>query len=1046
MKTKILNANIYEYVKLSADVIKCGGVVAFGTETVYGLGANALNKKAVSGIFEVKGRPADNPLIVHVASVQDIYPLVCDVPDVFHVLAAKFMPGPLTLIMKKSSVIPDNVTAGLDTIAVRIPNNSAALSFLKACGSPIAAPSANPSGLPSPTRAVHVMNDIGGKISYILDCGDCVVGLESTVLDISGDVPRILRPGFVTYEELKSVIGDLEDFNSASSDSDVTGVSTAPKSPGVKYSHYSPKTPLVVVKGAPEKTAEYILKRLDNNTAAIMFDEFALNRKNVFTIGKSDDYTAQASALFNAIRRADALNKEKIYAQTPPDNGLGAAISNRLFKAAGGNVMDFGFEKNRKIKERAKDLVSKMTVEEKASQLRFDAPAIERFGIPAYNWWNEALHGVARAGTATVFPQAIGLAAIFDDEYLGEIADIIATEARAKYNEYKSQNDRDIYKGLTFWSPNINIFRDPRWGRGHETYGEDPYLTSRLGVAFIKGLQGDSEHMKTAACAKHYVVHSGPEGIRHEFDAIATKKDMAETYFPAFEAAVREAKVEAVMGAYNRTNGEPCCGSKTLMVDKLRGEWEFDGHFVSDCWAIRDFHLNHKVTKNVRESVALALKSGCDLNCGNSYIHLMKACEEGLITEENITIAAERLMATRIKLGMFDESCQYDSITYEQNDTAEHRDKSREAAAKSMVLLKNNGILPLDKNAIKTIAVIGPNADSHGALKGNYYGTPSKSVTFLEGIQEALEDSARVYYSEGCHLFMTKVEDLAQPGDRISEAVSIAKRSDVVVMCLGMDCTIEGEQNDTGNSQAGGDKADLNLPGIQQELLEAVVATGTPVILVLAVGSALAVGYAHEHCAAVIQAWYPGSMGGRALAELLLGSVSPSGKLPVTFYKSTDNLPEFTDYSMKNRTYRYFEEDALYPFGYGLTYSNVEVIVLDVPDYVRRGDGLTFSACITNKGDFDVEEVLQCYIKIFGTDLAVRNHSLCAFKRVALAAGEAVNVDLEIMPEAFMVVDNDGEKVFSGTGHKLFVGISQPDARSIELLGMKPVEIDITMV
>jgi len=705
--------------------------------------------------------------------------------------------------------------------------------------------------------------------------------------------------------------------------------------------------------------------------------------------------------------------------------------------------MDIYLDESRGVKERAKDLVSKMTLEEKASQLRYDAPAVERLGIPSYNWWNEALHGVARAGTATVFPQAIGLAAIFDDEYLYEIADIISTEARAKYNEYKKHNDRDIYKGLTFWSPNINIFRDPRWGRGHETYGEDPYLTSRLGVAFIRGLQGNGKCMKTAACAKHYVVHSGPEGLRHEFDAIASKKDMSETYFPAFEAAVKEGKVEAVMGAYNRTNGEPCCGSKTLIIENLRGKWGFDGHFVSDCWAIRDFHTHHHVTKNVRESVALALKSGCDLNCGNSYLHLMKACKEGLITEEDITIATERLMATRIKLGMFDKTCEYDSITYEQNDTAEHRAKSQEAAAKSMVLLKNDGILPLDKNKLKSIAVIGPNADSQIVLKGNYHGTPSKTITFLEGIQEELENSVRVFYSEGCHLFKDRVENLGQANDRISEAVSVAKLSDVVILCLGMDSTIEGEQGDTGNSQEGGDKADLNLPGIQQELLEAVVSAGKPVVLVLAVGSALAVGYAHEHCAAILQAWYPGSMGGRALTELLLGKKSPGGKLPVTFYKNTESLPDFTDYSMKNRTYRYLEDDALYPFGYGLTYSNVEVTVPEVPEKIKKGEGLTITACIENKGNFDVEEVLQCYIKVTGTDLAVRNHNLCAFKRVSLKKGEEKSVTMEIKPDAFTVVNEDGERIYSGTGFKLFIGISQPDARSVELLGVKPVEIDI---
>jgi beta-glucosidase len=577
------------------------------------------------------------------------------------------------------------------------------------------------------------------------------------------------------------------------------------------------------------------------------------------------------------------------------------------------------------VKERAKDLVSKMTLEEKASQLRFNAPAIDRLGVPAYNWWNEALHGVARAGTATVFPQAIALAAIFDDAYLEEIADVIATEARAKYNENVRSGDRDIYKGITMWSPNINIFRDPRWGRGHETYGEDPYLTTRLGVGFIKGLQGKGKHLKVAACAKHFAVHSGPEGLRHEFDAIVSQKDLYETYLPAFEAAVKEAGVEAVMGAYNRTLGEPCCGSKTLLRDILRGKWGFTGHVVSDCWAIMDFHTRHHVTKTAPESAALALKNGCDVNCGSVYLHLLSAVEEGLITEEDIAIAAERLMATRIKLGMFDETCEYNDIPYEANDSREHRNKSLEAARKAMVLLKNNGLLPLDKSSLSSVAVIGPNADSQLMLKGNYFGTPSESVTILEGIREAVGEDVRVYYSEGCHLFQDKVEPLAQKKDRLDEAVSVAKRADVAILCLGMDSNIEGEEGDAGNAAAAGDKADLNLPGLQQELLEKVIATGTPVILILGVGSALAIGYAQEHCAAILNAWYPGSLGGRAAADILFGKCSPGGKLPVTFYRDTAALPAFTDYAMKNRTYRYFEGETLYPFGYGLTYSTVTV-------------------------------------------------------------------------------------------------------------------------
>ena len=699
-------------------------------------------------------------------------------------------------------------------------------------------------------------------------------------------------------------------------------------------------------------------------------------------------------------------------------------------------------DKTLSVEERAEDIVSRMTLEEKASQLRYDAPAIERLGIPAYNWWNETLHGIARAGTATVFPQAIALAAIFDDEYLGEIANVFATEARAKYNAQVKFGDRDIYKGLTFWTPNINIFRDPRWGRGHETYGEDPYLTARLGVGFIKGLQGDGKVIKAAACAKHYAVHSGPESQRHEFDATATDKDLWETYLHAFEAAVTEGGVESVMGAYNRTNGEPCCGSKTLLSDILREKWGFKGHVVSDCWAIRDFHTTHKITKNVRESIAMALKNGCDLNCGNSYIHMMKAYEEGLVTEEEITTSAKRLFATRIRLGMFDDDCEFDSISYEANDCEEHSIKSLEAARKSMVLLKNDGVLPIDKSKLKAIGVIGPNADSRVMLEGNYSGTSSEYVTILNGVREAIGSGTRLYYSEGCHLYKDRVETLALEDDRLSEVQAICELSDVVVLCLGMDSTIEGEQGDTGNSDASGDKLNLDLPGRQQKLLETVVSMGKPVILILGVGSALAINYAQEHCAAILNVWYPGGQGGRATADILFGKYSPGGKLPVTFYKSTDDLPEFTDYSMKNRTYRYFTGEALYPFGYGLTYSTVELSDLKADNSGSVGKELTIAITLKNTGTYDVEEVVQCYIKNIDSDLAPANHSLCAFKRIALKSGESKTVELSISPASFEVVNDKGERVIDGKKFLIYAGVSQPDSRSIELKGLKPLSFE----
>lgn len=694
--------------------------------------------------------------------------------------------------------------------------------------------------------------------------------------------------------------------------------------------------------------------------------------------------------------------------------------------------------------ERAREIVGKMTLQEKAEQLTYNAAANERLNIPRYNWWNEGLHGVARAGTATVFPQAIGLAAIFDDEFLEKVADVISTEARAKYNEFSQNDDRDIYKGITLWSPNVNIFRDPRWGRGQETYGEDPYLTSKLGVAFVKGLQGDGKYLKTAACAKHFAVHSGPEGVRHEFNAVTNNKDLYETYLPAFEACIKEADVESVMGAYNRTNGEPCCGSKTLLVDILRGKWNFKGHVVSDCWAIVDFHMNHKVTSTATQSAALAIKNGCDLNCGNVYLQMMLAYKEGLVTEEDITIAAERLMSTRIRLGMFDNDCEYDEIPYEANDSKENNQLSLEAARKSMVLLRNNGILPLDKTKVKSIAVIGPNADSKIMLEGNYHGTASKYTTILEGIHDEVGEDVRVYYSEGCHLYKEKVGGLSLPNDRLSEAISIAKKADVAILCLGLDSTIEGEQGDTGNSEAAGDKSDLNLPGKQQELLESVIATGIPVIVVLGTGSALTFNNVDDRCSAILNAWYPGSHGGRAVADLLFGKYSPSGKLPITFYKGIENLPHFEDYSMNNRTYRYMNDESLYSFGYGLTYSNVELSNLKV-EKIDEEYNFNVKVHIKNIGSYDIEEVVQCYIKDLESKYAVKNHSLAQFKRVSLKIGETKTIKMSLNKKSFEVVDYEGNRVIDSKKFKLFVGISQPDTRSIELLKKAPMECEISL-
>ncbi|AEY64503.1 glycoside hydrolase family 3 C-terminal domain-containing protein [Clostridium sp. BNL1100] len=704
-------------------------------------------------------------------------------------------------------------------------------------------------------------------------------------------------------------------------------------------------------------------------------------------------------------------------------------------------------DKSLSFKERAADLVSRMTLEEKASQLRYDAQPVERLGIPRYNWWNEALHGVARAGVATVFPQAIGMAAIFDDEFLEKIADVIATEGRAKYNENAKKGDRDIYKGITFWSPNVNIFRDPRWGRGHETYGEDPYLTSRLGVAFVKGLQGDGKYLKTAACAKHFAVHSGPEDDRHHFDAVVSQKDLYETYLPAFEALVKEAKVESVMGAYNRTNGEPCNGSKTLLKDILRDGWGFDGHVVSDCWAIKDFHEGHGVTKTPTESVALALKSGCDLNCGNMYLLILLALKEGRITEEDIDRAAIRLMTTRMRLGMFDDDCEFDKIPYELNDSVEHNKLSLEAAKKSMVLLKNDGLLPLDSKKIKNIAVIGPNADSSLALRANYSGTPSQNITILDGIRKRVSEDTRVWYSVGSHLFMNREEDLAQPDDRLKEAVSVAERSDVVVLCLGLDASVEGEQNDQGTVilDAGGDKADLNLPESQRNLLNAVLATGKPTIVALLSGSALSIGDAADKAAAIVQCWYPGSRGGLAFAEMIFGDYSPAGRLPVTFYKSTEELPPFADYSMENRTYKFMKGEALYPFGFGLSYTNFEYSNIVCPQNVNNGENLSVSVDVQNAGSVDSDEVVQVYIKDMDASVRVPKYSLCGFKRIHLKSGEKKTVTFEIDSNAMTIVDEAGKRYIENGEFTLYVGGSQPDKTSEILSGKKPLEVSFNV-
>ncbi|MBQ8315981.1 MAG: glycoside hydrolase family 3 C-terminal domain-containing protein [Lachnospiraceae bacterium] len=694
------------------------------------------------------------------------------------------------------------------------------------------------------------------------------------------------------------------------------------------------------------------------------------------------------------------------------------------------------------FKERAKALVAEMTLEEKVFQTLHWAAAIERLDIKAYNWWNEALHGVARAGVATVFPQAIGLAAAFDEDMMEEVGDHVSTEGRAKFNMQQKYGDTDIYKGLTFWAPNVNIFRDPRWGRGHETYGEDPYLTSRLGVRFIEGMQGkDEKYLKVAACAKHFAVHSGPEDVRHSFNAEVSKQDLYETYLPAFKACVTEAKVETVMGAYNRTNGEACCGSKTLLQDILRDEWGFDGHVTSDCWAIKDFHEGHGLTTSPVESVALAMNNGCDLNCGHIYVNLLEAVKQGLVTEETLTRAVERLYVSKMRLGIFDdpEHVPYNTIDYSVVDSKEQKEFNLAVAKKTLCLLKNEGaVLPLDKSKLKTVGVIGPNANNRKALIGNYEGTASEYITVLEGIQEYLGDDVRVRYSDGCHLFKNKISGLGRENDRIAEVRAVCDESDVVIAVMGLDSGLEGEEGDQGNECASGDKPNLELPGLQNAVLQTIYESGKPVVLVLLSGSALAFPWAEEHIPAIVQAWYPGAQGGRAVVQMLFGEYAPEGKLPVTFYRSSEELPAFTDYAMKGRTYRYMENEALYPFGYGLSYTDFALKNVSVSgDEIAKGGSITVKATLANVGDYDGAETVQVYVKAKNVKNAPW-FQLKGLKKVRVAKGAEETVELTLKDEAFALYDEDAAFVLNEGAYEVFVGTSQPDNRSIALTGKKP--------
>ena len=707
--------------------------------------------------------------------------------------------------------------------------------------------------------------------------------------------------------------------------------------------------------------------------------------------------------------------------------------------------------------ERARSIVASMTLTEKISQMVHNARGISRLKISAYNWWSECLHGVGRAGIATVYPQPIGLSAMFDEYLVRQIAEQISDEVRAKYNQARLHDNtlaikilkhlpdplggsllarKYRYRGLTCWSPNVNIFRDPRWGRGHETFGEDPYVAGCMGVAFVRGLQGDrTDFLKVAATPKHFAAHSGPEKLRHHFDSVVTPKDLHETYLPAFKACVQAGKAASIMSAYNALNGVPCAASADLLQKILREEWGFSGFVVSDCGAIHDIRNNHKITKSYSAAAAMAVLAGCDLNCGGTYRFLKQAVAKGQIAEEVLDRSLVRLMEARLRLGMFepDESVPFSVLGPEVIDCAAHRSSALESARRSMVLLKNDGVLPLSKS-FKKLAVIGPNADSRVALLGNYHGTPSSYTTVLDGIRTLFQ--GETVFEAGCTLSRK-----SQKG--FPKAIRAAANADAIILCLGLSPEMEGEEGDAFNSHASGDKPDLKLPGVQEALLERLAETGKPLIVVLLSGSPLDLRNADRLASAVIQAWYPGQDGGLAVAEVLFGSVNPAGRLPVTFVQSDADLPPFESYSMKGRTYRYLEKPPLYPFGFGLSYTSYDYADFRIRDGGPPEDtALTASVRVTNIGEHAGDEVVQFYLKRNGLNLPAPNFQLCGFERIRLQPGEAKTVSVGISLSCLLVYDAEGRSRPEPGLMWFYAGGQQPDARSQQLTGKKVLTLE----
>lgn len=687
--------------------------------------------------------------------------------------------------------------------------------------------------------------------------------------------------------------------------------------------------------------------------------------------------------------------------------------------------------------ERAKDLVGRLTLEEKVGLMSHPALGVPRLNIPSYNYWSEALHGVARNGRATVFPQVIAMAATWDKELIHQVANAIGDEGRAKYHAALKRNGyTDQYQGLTFWSPNVNIFRDPRWGRGQETWGEDPFFTGEMASAFVKGLQGDHpRYLKAAACAKHYAVHSGPEKDRHTFNAIVTQRELYDTYLPAFKKLVTEAKVEAVMGAYNRTLDEVCCGSKLLLEEILRGEWGFEGHVVSDCWALSDFHLNHKVTKDAAESAALALQRGCDLGCDHVFNEIPEAIRRGLITEADVDQALERTLGTRLKLGMFDppEDVPFTSISMDVVACDEHRQLAYRTATEAVVLLKNkDDILPV-KPSTKKIFVTGPTATSMEVLLGNYYGFNNQMVTLLEGITGRIPEGMGMEYTSGAML--------KHPREiKSSWAPGMAQSADIAIVCAGLSSFLEGEEGESLLSPMNGDREDICLPESQVNYIKELAIHGVKIVLVLTGGSPIALGEIEDMVDAILFVWYPGMDGGRAVADVLFGDTSPSGKLPVTFPRSLDQLPAFNDYSMEGRTYRYMTEEPLYPFGFGLSYSrfNYSDLKLDRTE-LPLGASLDIHLTVRNRGERDAAEVVQFYLSDLHASTIVPLHHLVGFERTVLKAGESRTVKFTLTPEMMSFYNEEGKLTLEPGAFRLEVGGCSPGARGQNLGAPKPV-------